>query len=76
MNISELRFQMLPNASEDEADVLILPVPLESTVSYKLGTRSGPEAILAASEQLEYYEEDGGWCPFQHMSLRVLEAMN
>lgn len=74
--MSELQFQLLPNAPEAEADVLILPVPLESTVSYKLGTRSGPEAILAASEQLEYYEEDGGWCPFKHMSVSVLGAMN
>ncbi|MBA1148859.1 agmatinase [Ectothiorhodospiraceae bacterium WFHF3C12] len=74
--MTELRFQALPNATEKEADVLILPVPLESTVSYKLGTRSGPEAILAASEQLEYYEEDGGWCPFRHMDVGVLSAMN
>lgn len=31
----------------------ILPVPLERTVSYGAGTRHGPAAILAASDELE-----------------------
>jgi len=74
--MAELNFQALPNALEQDADVIILPVPLESTVSYKTGTRAAPEAILAASGQLEYYEEDGGWCPFKHLSISVLGAMN
>jgi agmatinase len=33
----------------------ILPVPLEKTVSFVTGTSKGPEAILAASNELERY---------------------
>lgn len=54
---------------------MILPVPYERTVTYKPGTADGPEAILAASEQLEFYEEDGGWCPTLHMKISVLPAL-
>ncbi|MFP4356028.1 MAG: agmatinase [Phycisphaerae bacterium] len=35
----------------------VLPVPYEGTVSYKTGTAAGPEAILDASPQLEYFDE-------------------
>lgn len=65
----------LPNASPDEADVIILPVPHERTVTYKTGTSDGPEAILSASDQLEFYEEDAGWCPTKHMRISVLPPM-
>ena len=66
------QFLYQPNAPAETANVLILPVPYERTVSYMPGTRLGPEAILAASEQLELYEEDVGWCPTAHLSLCVL----
>ncbi|MCG6860100.1 MAG: agmatinase [Chromatiaceae bacterium] len=69
------QFLSLPNASPATADVLILPVPYEQTVTYKSGTANGPRAILAASDQLELYEEDMGWCPAEHMKLCVLEAV-
>ncbi len=65
-------FLSLPNFPVEQADVLILPVPYEQTVTYKPGTRQGPEAILAASEQLEFYEEDAGWCPAEYLKLCVL----
>jgi len=42
----------------EAADALILPWPLEKTVSYGTGTRSGPGAIVAASRQIELYEEE------------------
>jgi len=68
-------FLALPNALPEEADVMILPVPHERTVTYKTGTAGGPEAILAATEQLEFYEEDAGWCPTQHMKICVLPPL-
>ena len=34
----------------------VLPVPYEKTVSYGSGTAKGPEAILAASQQLETWD--------------------
>lgn len=65
------KFLSLPNSAADEADVLILPVPLERTVSFKPGTALAPQAILEISDQLEFFEEDGGWSPFKHLNLGV-----
>ena len=68
----QMQFLSLPNATAAEADILILPVPYEQTVSFQPGTANGPQAILTASSQLEFYEEDVGWCPTEHMKLCVL----
>ena len=67
-----LQFLSLPNASVSQADIIILPVPYEQTVTYMSGTANGPRAILAASEQLEFYEEDMAWCPTEYLKLAVL----
>ena len=67
-----LQFLEMPNAPTDQADVLLLPIPLERTVSFKPGTAAAPRAILDTSVQLEFYEEDAGWSPFKHMLLSVL----
>ena len=40
----------------DEAEVVVIPVPWEVTVSYSAGTANGPEAILAASPQIDLFE--------------------
>lgn len=40
----------------DEAQVLYLPVPWEATTSYRGGTAGGPEAILAASRQVDLFD--------------------
>jgi agmatinase len=54
--------QFLPVASApfDSADVVMVQVPLEKTVSYGTGTAGGPGAILAASSQIELFEEETG----------------
>jgi agmatinase len=38
----------------------LLPIPYESTTSYGAGTREGPAAILAASRQVELYDQEFG----------------
>ena len=45
------------------ADILLIPVPWEVTVSFHTGTANGPDAILAASPQLDFYDYDypDGW---------------
>ena len=43
-----------------KARVVVLPVPFEATVSYGAGTRAGPDAILAASRQVETFDPDLG----------------
>lgn len=39
----------------EEADIVIIPVPWEVTVSYGNGTIEGPEVILEASKQVDLY---------------------
>src|ERR1700757_532996 len=52
------QFLGLTSPGVNEADALILPWPLEKTVSYGTGTRTGPSAILAASQQVELFDEE------------------
>jgi len=42
----------------EEAQVVVVPVPWEVTVSYRAGTAQGPEAIRAASLQVDLYDPD------------------
>jgi len=46
-----------------DAEAVILPVPYEATTTYGSGTRQAPEAILAASRQVELWDEEDGWDP-------------
>ncbi len=48
---------------EEEAEVVLLPVPWDVTVSYADGTAGGPENILEASSQLDLYDPfvDNAW---------------
>jgi agmatinase len=54
-------FLGVPNAGLDDADVAVISAPFEGTVSYGRGTGQGPAAILAASEQVETFDEELGW---------------
>ena len=48
-----------PEASApDQALVHLLPIPYEATVSYGGGAAGGPEALIAASAQVELYDRD------------------
>jgi len=46
--------------SFDDAGVVVIPVPYDSTTSYGVGTRFGPSAIIDASTQLELYDIELG----------------
>src|SRR5690606_22635696 len=54
----QARFLGLDGVAASEADVLLLPVPFEGTVSYGKGTASAPAEILNASEQIEIWDEE------------------
>jgi agmatinase len=43
-----------------ESHAIILPIPFERTVSYAQGTTHGPAEILAASAQVELWDEEVG----------------
>ena len=53
-------FLDLPEETADytRADVLLLPIPFEATVSYGHGTANGPVAIIEASQQVELYDRE------------------
>lgn len=42
----------------ETARVVILPISYEATTTYRRGCQSGPYAILEASQQVEYYDEE------------------
>lgn len=58
--------------SPETADVLIQPIPYDSTTSFQPGTRFGPEAILQASSQVELWDEELGWEPMTHNTCLTL----
>ena len=41
--------------AEDEANLVIIPVPWDATASYGKGASDGPKVILEASTQLDFY---------------------
>jgi agmatinase len=42
----------------EKARVAVIPAPFDQTTSYLPGTRFGPRAILEASRQVEFYDEE------------------
>lgn len=52
------QFFGLPPCCLEEADAVIVPLPLEKTVSYGAGTCRAPRAVLEASCQLELFDEE------------------
>lgn len=44
--------------TEDEAKVIVIPVPWEATTSYGSGASDGPEAVYEASKQQDLYQDD------------------
>ncbi len=54
---------------EEEAQIILMPVPWEVTVSYNAGTLEGPNAIRKASPQLDLYDFDvaDAWKKGYHM---------
>ncbi len=60
-NAGFLDFDPELSVSYADARAVVIPFGLESSVSYGGGTRFGPEAIIAASRALEYFDETV-WC--------------
>ncbi|MDZ4244208.1 MAG: agmatinase [Candidatus Doudnabacteria bacterium] len=53
-------FLGIAEGGQEEAEVLVLPVPFEATTSYGHGTKQGPDAIIKASQQVELFDPDLG----------------
>jgi agmatinase len=48
-----------------QARVVIVPVPFDGTTCYRPGTREGPEAIIAASRNVELYDHELRRSPYE-----------
>lgn len=57
----------------DAARAVVVPFGLEATVSYGTGTAAGPAAILAASHQLELFDEELWREPYREYGIATLE---
>jgi agmatinase len=55
---------------------VVFPVPLERTTSYEHGTRNGPAAILAASRNVELYDEELELEPYKEIGIHTLPAID
>ena len=55
-----------PYAEYDRSRVVVLPVPYDSTVTAKAGSRGGPLAIIDNSEDMETYDVGLGFEPYLH----------
>ncbi len=57
------------------AKAVVIPFGLEASVSYGAGTALGPEAIIAASPKLEFFDE-ALWCePYREFGIATLETL-
>ncbi len=64
-----------PEASSYEAArVVVLPLPLEESVSYGGGTAAGPAAIIRASQQVELYDPETDGEPALDIGVHTLPA--
>jgi agmatinase len=63
-------------AGWDEAGVVILPIPYESTVSYQAGTKWGPAAIIQASRFIELYDQELDAEPGAEIGVCTLPAVH
>lgn len=52
------QFLGLPDGGVENAAAAVLPLPLEKTVSWARGTGGGPGAIIKASHQVEFFDEE------------------
>jgi len=57
-------FMGIRRAKFGDAEIVVLPVPYEGTVTYGKGTRNGPQAIIDASKHVELYDDEIDFEPY------------
>ncbi len=61
------------SVSYEDAKAVVIPFGLEASVSYGGGTAQGPQAMIAASHEVELFD-DQLWCePYKHMNVVTLK---
>lgn len=63
-------------ATWQNAGVVVLPIPYESTVSYQGGTKLGPDAIIQASRFIELYDQELDSEPGPAVGVHTLPALH
>jgi Arginase/agmatinase/formimionoglutamate hydrolase, arginase family len=71
---SKKNFLGIEHSKKDNYQVIIVPYPLENSVSYGTGTKKGPSEIILASHQLELYDEDLKYEPVKKIGIRTLKV--
>jgi agmatinase len=64
------------NSNYASARAVIFPVPLERTTTYMSGTRNGPAAIIAASRNMEVYDEELGCEIYKKCGIATLRPID
>ena len=55
---------------------VIFPVPLDRTATHRHGTRNGPSAILAASRNMELYDDELELEPYKEIGIHTLPPID
>lgn len=64
------------NSRYEDSRAVIFPIPLERTTTYEHGTRNGPAAIVAASRNMETWDEELGIETFSRIGIATLPAID
>ncbi len=62
-SLPPFNFCGLEGITFEKAKVVVLPVPYDSTTSYRPGCRDGPHALIQASRNMETYDDEFGCEP-------------
>jgi agmatinase len=62
------------DSSYKTAQFAVLPIPYDATVTFQSGTRNGPAAIIAASQQVELFDDELLFEPYR-AGIATLEAL-
>jgi agmatinase len=66
-------FLGIDNKVNFKEKVVIVPFGLEKTVSYGGGTKNGPTEIIKASHQVELYDEELNYEPYERIGIKTLK---
>ena len=66
-------FLGIDNKFDFKEKVVVVPFGLEKTVSYGGGTKNGPKEIIKASHQVELYDEELGYEPYEKIGIKTLK---
>lgn len=62
----------IQNSEFETSKIVIIPVPYDSTTSFKAGTREGPRAIIFASRNFELYDIELGKEIYKEVGIHTL----